>query len=52
MRETGFLGLIQVIFECVRDGFGARRAWTILFVAALLFALPIALLALLAALLL
>lgn len=51
MRESGFIGLVQVVFRCVRDGFGARRAWAIMLVTALLFAIPIALLALLVALL-
>ena len=47
MRESGFIGLIQVIFDCVRDGFGLRRAWTVLLVIALILATPFALLALL-----
>ena len=50
MRESGFIGLLQVIFGCVRDGFGARRAWAIMLVVALLFAIPVALIALLIAL--
>ncbi len=46
MRESGFLGLMQVIFDCVRDAFGIRRAWTVMLVFALIFATPFALLAL------
>ena len=51
MRESGFVGLLQVIFGCVRDGFGARRAWSIMLVVALLLAIPVALIALLVTLL-
>jgi len=38
MRESGFIGLLQVIFDCVRDGFGLRRAWTVMAVIALMIA--------------
>lgn len=48
MRESGFLGLLQVIFECVRDAFGLRRAWTVMAVFALIFAAPFLLFALFA----
>jgi hypothetical protein len=47
MRESGFLGLMQVIFDCVRDAFGLRRAWTVMAVFVLIFATPFLLLALL-----
>lgn len=50
MRESGFLGLMQVIFDCVRDGFGLRRAWVVMLVIALILLAPFALLALLLAL--
>jgi hypothetical protein len=46
MRESGFLGLMQVIFDCVRDAFGLRRAWTVMAVFALIFAAPFLLFAL------
>lgn len=48
MRESGFLGLMQVIFDCVRDAFGLARAWTVMAVFALIFATPFLLLALFA----
>lgn len=47
MRESGFLGLLQVIFHSVRDGFGLRRAWTVMAVIALILAAPFLLFALL-----
>lgn len=46
MRESGFLGLMQVIFDCVRDGYNIRRAWAVMLVIALILAAPFALLAL------
>lgn len=45
MRETGFVGLFRVIFECVRDGYGSARAWQVMAGFALLFALPFLLIA-------
>jgi len=47
MRESGFLGLMQVIFDCVRDAFGLRRAWTVMAVIALILSAPFLLFALL-----
>ena len=46
MRESGFLGLMQVIFSCVRDAFGVTRAWVVMLVFALIFAIPVAVIAL------
>lgn len=46
MRESGFLGLMQVIFDCVRDGFGLRRAWVVMAVIALILSAPFLLFAL------
>lgn len=46
MRESGFIGLIQVVFDCVRDGFGLRRAWLVALMFALIFLAPFVLLAL------
>jgi hypothetical protein len=45
MRENGSLGLMRVIFECVRDGFSTARAWQVMAVFALIAILPIALIA-------
>ena len=45
-RQSGFLGLMQVIFDCVRDGYNIRRAWAVMLVIALILAAPFALLAL------
>lgn len=47
MRESGFLGLLRIIFECVRDAFGLRRAWTVMAVIALILSAPFLLFALL-----
>lgn len=47
MRESGFIGLLQVIFDCVRDGFGLRRAWMVMAVIALILSAPFLLFALL-----
>lgn len=47
MRESGFLGLMQVIFSSVRDGFGLRRAWSVMAVFALILSAPFLLFALL-----
>lgn len=46
MRESGFLGLLQIIFECVRDAFGLRRAWAVMAVIVLILATPFLLFAL------
>lgn len=46
MRESGFLGLLQVIFDCVRDGFGLRHAWMVMTVIALILSAPFLLFAL------
>lgn len=43
MRETGFIGLFQVIFRCVRDGISTTHAWAVMAGFALLAIIPIAL---------
>ncbi|MBX3595750.1 hypothetical protein [Sphingomonas sp.] len=30
MRESGLVGLLQVIFACVREGYGRARAWQVM----------------------
>ncbi|WP_186456932.1 hypothetical protein [Sphingomonas suaedae] len=45
MRESGFVGLIQVVFRCAQAGFGSTRAWAVVATMLLLVALPVALVA-------
>lgn len=49
MRDSGLYGLINIVFRCVRDGFGTARAWQVM---AAFAAIPVALLALILILLL
>lgn len=45
MRESGFVGLIQVVFRCAQAGFGSTRAWAVVATMLLLLALPVVMVA-------
>jgi hypothetical protein len=45
IRNNGFLGLMEIIFVTVRDGYGVRRAWVVITIIALILSLPLLILA-------